>query len=343
MEESLYDIYNRIYITKEWSYYKAQKESFDFSASVLCALSSQRFIESYFSDGGKSTLMEGIRFSKIRSNHTVSCFFLGIYLHQCFGIGKRKHFQPSFLYLWFLTCLYHDAGFFLEENSFILPQIETDIVEIDKIDYKSIPEIITKGVIGSYSSYRSGSVNIDHGIISGKMLYDRLIQNYNTKKEQAGNDRKEFVDKVYGCNLKLSDKHFPYYSQAATAIIAHNIFIRPTEEDVREQYRQHGLENLIDAEKYKFSYDQSLFFLLLIADSLEPLKRFSSLNAESVLKKIYFSKNEDGLRISYEGLSGYTNLLNDWIKQVLGLNLFTNLNIREEGNSILLPLSFLNS
>ena len=62
-------------------------------------------------------------FSEYRAVHTVSAFFLGVFLECCLTRGKGggveilagNRFFP-FSYLWFLTCLYHDYGYIVEEN-----------------------------------------------------------------------------------------------------------------------------------------------------------------------------------------------------------------------------------
>jgi len=63
-----------------------------------------------------------LHLSEYRAVHIVSAFFLGIYLESCLTraepgvdiqIGDR--FFP-FSYLWFLTCVYHDYGYIVEEN-----------------------------------------------------------------------------------------------------------------------------------------------------------------------------------------------------------------------------------
>ncbi len=60
--------------------------------------------------------------SEYRATHTVSAFFLGIFLEDCLTQGQcgadlavHGDFFP-FSYLWFLTCLYHDYGYIVEEN-----------------------------------------------------------------------------------------------------------------------------------------------------------------------------------------------------------------------------------
>lgn len=67
--------------------------------------------------------ISSLRLSEYRATHTVSAFFLGIFLEDCLaprtGSGVEilagGCFFP-FSYLWFLTCLYHDYGYIVEEN-----------------------------------------------------------------------------------------------------------------------------------------------------------------------------------------------------------------------------------
>ncbi|MCI8677855.1 MAG: hypothetical protein HFF46_05885 [Lawsonibacter sp.] len=62
--------------------------------------------------------ISSLRLSEYRATHTVSAFFLGIFLEHCLApkngngveILAGDYFFP-FSYLWFLTCLYHDYGY----------------------------------------------------------------------------------------------------------------------------------------------------------------------------------------------------------------------------------------
>ncbi len=83
------------------------------------------FIQGYFEFGGKKKLLEDANLIvhpetvKERAPHIVSSFILGIILAEGFGICTWMPDDDSvnFLYLWFLSCLYHDIGYAYENNS----------------------------------------------------------------------------------------------------------------------------------------------------------------------------------------------------------------------------------
>lgn len=124
----------------EWNYYHAH-------ISVDPLVSPERsldFIREYFQNGQKGGVIvdigeqrdalvrngRGVHFyedqplhlSEFRAAHIVSTFFLGIMLEQYLA-QENAHVNISvgreifpFSYLWFLTCLYHDQGYIVEEN-----------------------------------------------------------------------------------------------------------------------------------------------------------------------------------------------------------------------------------
>lgn len=99
--------------------------------------------------------------------HTVSTFFLGILIAEQFGIDlctdlpSKERLSPpkpksnsniNFKYLWFLACLYHDAGYIYEnrgkksdplsENSHILPwRHRENLEEIKKNGLEALQKI----------------------------------------------------------------------------------------------------------------------------------------------------------------------------------------------------------
>lgn len=130
----------------EWNYYNS-----DITINPLITPErSPEFIQAYFKNGQKGLAFmdmdenteasiqhwfehEGrqprpecgislIQLSEYRAIHTVSAFFLGTMLENCLMkdpsglqiLTGDQHFP--FSYLWFLTCLYHDYGYIVEEN-----------------------------------------------------------------------------------------------------------------------------------------------------------------------------------------------------------------------------------
>lgn len=85
------------------------------------------FMDWYFKAGAKYHVIDcgqnsEVRLSKYRAIHTVSAFFLGVMLGERLSNPLRSLQITSgyksfpFSYLWFLTCLYHDYGYVVEEN-----------------------------------------------------------------------------------------------------------------------------------------------------------------------------------------------------------------------------------
>jgi hypothetical protein len=65
----------------------------------------------------------------LRIIHTISTFFLGILFQP---LCKLPALKPDFKYLWFITCLYHDYGYCIENNKDDYPPQEYDLTAIIK-------------------------------------------------------------------------------------------------------------------------------------------------------------------------------------------------------------------
>jgi hypothetical protein len=98
----------------KWKYYSGLYFSFDPFDSEEAA---GNFIREYFQTGGKENVLLPKRFTdKFRNIHSVSTFFLGILLKSLFNLHKLNELKPDFSYLWFIACLYHDYGYYIEKN-----------------------------------------------------------------------------------------------------------------------------------------------------------------------------------------------------------------------------------
>ncbi len=167
----------------EWNYYRA-----DISIDPLIFPErSLDFIREYFQNGQKGYAIVDLEdcrnilwrngrndniyrvpplhLSEFRAVHTVSTFFLGILLehyiaqeigHTEISVGKETF---PFSYLWFLTCLYHDWGYIVEENW--TPQLEAHRDEVPcthRVKAPSDLAILKRQLRIMYSPYRQ---NID--------------------------------------------------------------------------------------------------------------------------------------------------------------------------------------
>lgn len=325
MRKSLFDIYTSIFKDPDkWQYYDdCKKPNIDI---VLNSELSEGFIESYFDNGCKSAIISDLTIKdKMRYNHITSCFLLGIHLKEVF---KIENMEPDFKYLWFLTCLFHDFGYDFEKNKKEIPNIDHDLMKNCVIP-ESLHSIITKKTIENYSKYRN---NKDHGIVGGKLLYDRLMKNYQSLKyeKNSGNDDFTVCNGVESLNFKKSDSK--YYAEAATAVLLHNIYLCNKIED-KEKYKEFDLDSLID-KKYKFALDASLFFLLLIADTLEPIKKinnFSEGKIKQLIENIFIELKQDAIIISCNSEIDSFNSI-EWIKKIEELKSWLDFDFRIDPN-----------
>lgn len=276
---SLYDLYEEKYKDGTWSYYKIDEikpNDFPFMNS-----NSKKFISDYFERGGKSILLEpDSSLDELRAKHTVSTFLLGFIIYKYLDISKINRFSLQFEYLWFLACLYHDNGYAVENGDKSIPEIKYQLFEDDLFNNKAMPKNLSPELIKRYDSYRN---NKDHGITGGKMLYNALKKNYYNKKKDIGNDKDTFYEVLNGKKLCLSNKHFPHYFEASMAIVMHNIWLTDPREEDLERFNNNNLDCL-KGTRYRFANELSIFFILLLADTIEPLKRFKECPPERILK-----------------------------------------------------------
>ena len=310
-----------------------------FYYSHISAQDAKSFIKYYFEAGHKK-LDEDIleKLSIMRFEHMRSAFLLGVYLYNELDSLRQKinnkieeyknklkeqdllakklcednlfpeekgfydrDTRKTFLYLWFITCLYHDVGYIYEESK------NKDTQEYDK-KYKIIKEekyeeicnnpliMINNNIpclfIKSYKQYFHvklcsndlGNNCIDHAIAGGLRLYEALRKKHyeyiNPKNEHKKEMKSIFKNGI--CDLLWGPPIFDnFIIPCVENIIAHNIWFSLNNND-DEKYNQLGLEALIipkddnGERKSPVTYkDYSLLFLLDLVDTIEPIKYWS--------------------------------------------------------------------
>lgn len=301
---TLKELYKNLIENGGWSYYLEQpyleyETLFDKTASY-------NFIRNYFKCGGKGKVFEDdpyiIKYEyvlKERSPHIVSTFLLGIRIaeHLYFDINTKNIDNINFIYLWFMACLYHDIGYVYENdhNCAHLRTVQKDglnaLKDICNIKYLCDNEFKTykKENINLYLSNRAicSSENIgkiDHGIVGGLLLYDRLRKNFDEAWNKAKRKKQKISRKRFKYNgLNFSNEHYKYYAEAADAIIAHNIWINTLNEYLTKNNKEHLEVNKIDK-------NNKIAFILALADTLEPIKKYGIF----ALNMISFEKMDDG-------------------------------------------------
>lgn len=324
-----------------WLYYHSNQPRLKYEM-LFDETASYNFIKNYFKCGGKGKVFEDDPYIiknefvlKERSPHIVSTFLLGIQIAKSlkFDINKKNNDNINFIYLWFMACLYHDIGYVYENdyNCMNLRMVQKEglkaLKEICDIKYICNNEFKTykKGYIDLYFSNRaicsSGNIGkIDHGIVGGLLLYDRLRKNfYEARKKANKNDPNFSKDKFEYNELNYSKTHFEYYAEAADAIIAHNIWINTLNEYLTKN-------NKVPLEGNKIDKNNKIAFILALADTLEPIKKYGIF----ALNMISFEKTKDGK-------DGFDLIMPDEMKEndykyICNLSDWINVNVNRCGN-----------
>jgi hypothetical protein len=129
--------------------------------------------------------------------------------------------------------------------------------------------------VNRYFRKRLGKDRLDHGILSGYVFYNQLINNYlnqigqkHKKDYKDGSFDTENSDKI---TIKYRPIHLLLFKYIADAIIAHNIWHYKSEE--KYEYIFWGLESLSANKRLSLKKD-SLAFMLGLLDAMEPVKFF---------------------------------------------------------------------
>ena len=285
------------------------------------------FVQKYFNRSGKGKVLKfidfipGKRLDKNRIVHSNSIFFLGILLNKNTSLkysDYNKTNKPGynvFSFIWFLTCLFHDFGFTLEDDKKLAGDIDT----IDKMNNKYgitnnlleanslFREHILTKCIEQYFNYRIVECKVvDHGISAGLYFYDRLFKI---------REEKEFTKThplYWGKDL------LQQYAEACFAIATHNIWL-PNKQNI-SKYISHQLDSLVnDFKPIKFS-DFPMLYLLGIVDTIDPVKAYKDeYSATKVLDEIILDFKSNKITIMVvEGSSLNLNRISEKACNLIG-------------------------
>lgn len=264
--------------------------------------------------------------SQERLSHVVSCFLMGYYLYT--EVYKKKGWLNSdffekmdmfygkssdefdFLFLWALTCLYHDVGYVYEEGKRCALADFSILDEKDKPE--DFPSIYNLANICLYEQLRRENCRkLDHGIYGALRLrrdFDELLK--------EGHPKTQTPNKAYNC--------------AVWSIMCHNIWFKSPKDNC---YKAKGLHSLVlDDAREKVKICESPFlYLLSLADNLEPYKKVKDIELwksisfeirDSSCLKVDFgdtlkhNKNTeekiDEVKAYWKSIKG----LNDWLVKV---------------------------
>ena len=299
-------------------------------------------IKQYFLVGGKescipeelSDFFSNSDMGKSRTQHMFSVYLLGIYCYDNIkyirdsfhDFIKRIYDKTSetnspdanlrkdFLYLWFLTALFHDMGYHYEkkgdnDNSdyhFIITR--KNMLNKDNLGSKpvlGIPKDI-QFAAADYFEHRRNNVLFnehlctDHGFAGGYLLFKTLQKLHNEKKSYE----QTIKSPIQNDKLLFDPLIFEWYNKpSAWAIICHNIWLAEAGTGNAVKYEKLGMQKLIFQPGYSpiKCEKHPLLFLLCFVDTIEPLKlkdnnilnsTLLSVNKNSELTLIFNSCNE---------------------------------------------------
>ncbi len=177
---------------------------------------------------------------------------------------------------------------------------------------------------------------IDHGIAGGDLLFNRLVDNYRLAYKKMANkknsDSHKFCDFIYK-RKHFACEQFKLFAYIADCISSHNIFKSSLENE--ELYEAYGLYELMSDKYEKISYYKNpLLFILCLADSLEPTKRFDLSYWETVLKGISIIFTADlkmvNVHIDYELIQRFPDETKKYVEGVNGISEFIDVEVNVE-------------
>ncbi len=303
------------------------------------------FIESYFRKARKTFLTENALDSlsnSYRAVHSTITYYLGAFIFK--GIKAQVNKKNlninynTFLFVWFLTALYHDYYFCLEDNTQSL--LDHTSSKLQSLKIKGLEAPFTPETLALYLNYRNGK---EHGISAGLALYEALETNLNDIL--IGGKKQDIVG---GLVWKKSD--LDLYALASSIIIKHNIWFANEDRDpseIIEKYHNKNLDQLIIKDNSRQKYkDNEFLFIFYIVDTIDPIKIFSkkmSVNNDEfdfsdLLSSIFISHSNNTLKIRYA--KKYSSIYEDTLKEALVMEKWMALNITCDSNKYMISIKY---
>ena len=320
----------------------------------------QRFIENFLKISGKSIVqntfekINNLKFEEFeRLEHINSIFFLGCLLYQNTILNEKinfyrpddpEHKRDEFYFIWFLTSLVHDFGYYIEKN--IPNEVSSDIESLkshikgnsdkfydllsEKLDISKNLKILLENVPKYYQARMDGKIGrgntpkIDHGIAAGLILYNtlkhiRIAKQTELRSFGVNNDIDEKNDLYWGDDLDR------LYLVAASGIVVHNMRRAESDSKLSIVYQDYEMNDLILEEDgiRKISISDDPFLLLFsLADTIEPTKTFDCVKPSYALENILITFehgntikicNKEGSNFDFEKLKKKVKGLDDWL------------------------------
>lgn len=321
--------------------------------------SSVRFIREVLHDENYHTFDSNssmFQFSKSRAQHSVLTFLVGLvfmdfcgFKHEIFQKVLNSKSEEDLIQLWMLTALYHDWGYYSED----LKKGNLNYANITKYDLLSDtyedgdwlnpirdfsirhPHVLAYDYeeIKAYDRYArlfhegrpKDTERVDHGILAGIKVFDRLAKGI-SKNQEADQDDRLLKAKI-----------------ACLTIAQHNIFKSSSVE--RDSEYGEALKKLHSTSDFRVSMDTPLLLLLSLVDTFECIKRFGQADNEraylqktTILNSITITIHPDSVAIDYTQLANriqakdtaLQNCFAKYISCLCGIDSWTQLFVAEQ-------------
>lgn len=143
----------------------------------------------------------------------------------------------------------------------------------------------------NYFYYRLQEMSkLDHGIVGADEFFSRLVVNY-VKEYRVMAAGDFFWESIYEFHnergLHFCSEQLKLFAYIADCIASHNMYKADDDERRIAKYIDYSLKCLLPDEFEPISYkDNPLLFILCVADTIEPSKKFSDYRNEDVLNLI---------------------------------------------------------
>lgn len=146
-------------------------------------------------------------------------------------------------------------------------------------------------LIDDYFWYRICEMDtLDHGIVGADEFFSKMIVNYVRQYRQVAISKNYSgsFNEFYSKNgLHFCTEQFKVFSHIADCIAAHNVYMANGTIEDKCRYEEFGLEALLPGNFRLVSYrDNPLLFILCVADTIEPSKRFTKYNSKELFQNI---------------------------------------------------------
>lgn len=316
---------------------------FDKNANQECYI----FIKKFFEEGKKELALmfafEKEYTDKGKHVHTVSVFLLGELLHSNYKnfidnyIYEMTGYRFEFKYYWFLASLYHDVASCIErtndcdavENPYKRNQYDIFNHPKNSKKHRDVALRFSRETIDRYAEWRKFKGSNDHGILAGKLLYQRLLENFRKRTNHI--NWKQETEKIIKGKI-FRPEQIDLFAIIADAVMCHNIWMAYDSEKIKE-YEDNRLKELIirSPQERLNVCDHPLQFFLNLIDTIEPTKRFvsDSFSVKDVLQNIFIENALDKITIGWTKEIKKQPLFFKWIGDISELQKWLSVNVSE--------------